>query len=205
MEVCLDLIPSQKDVLELLENTGALRHGHFRRPNQKHSETYLQLPLVMRHYSESKALSVGLSRLLRAQDAVRRLLPNISIVAPATGGLPVAYGVSEALSASQTYWAEKEGDTLTFRQFMETHQGEKVVLVDDLLRSGQKLRELKALVEAAGARVLAAAVLVHQVSDEPVDLGGIPLLSLLRFEVRSWSEADCPLCRDGVAITDIRI
>src|SRR5690348_4697633 len=74
---CVDLIPSENDVLDLLQKTGALRHGHFRRPTGRHAEIYLQLPLVMRHYAESKALSVGLSRLLRAQDEVRRHLPNI--------------------------------------------------------------------------------------------------------------------------------
>lgn len=201
----MDLIPSEKDVLELLQKTGALRYGHFRRPNGRHSEVYLQLPLVMRHYTESKALSVGLSRLLRAQDAVRRSLPNISIVAPATGGLPVAYGVSEALSASQTYWAEKEDGHLSFRQFMEVHEGERVILVDDLFRSGRKMRELKQLVEASGAHILAAAVLVHQVMEEPVELGGIPLLSLLRLEARSWEAEACPLCARGEPATDLRV
>lgn len=201
----MDLIPSENDVLELLRKTGALRQGHFRRPDGRHAEIYLQLPLVMRHYTESKALSVGLSRLLRAQDAVRRHLPNISIVAPATGGLPVAYGVSEALSASQTYWAEKENQHLTFRQFMERHEDENVVLVDDLFRSGRKMRELKALVEGSGARVLAAAVLVHQMTGEPPELGGVPLLSLLRLEARSWEADDCPLCVRGEPLTELRV
>ena len=200
----MDLIPSQQDVTELLLQTGALRHGHFRRPNGRHAEVHLQLAMVMRHYSESKALSVGLSRLLRLQDGVRRLPPAVSIVAPATGGLPVAYGVAEALSASQTYWAERENHSLRFRQFMETHEGESVVLGDDLLRSGQKMRELKTLVEASGARVLAAAVLGHQEADEPVDLG-VPLLSLLRLKVKTWTAATCPLCRDQVPVIDIRV
>ena len=42
-----------------------------------------------------------------------------------TGGLPVAYGVCEALRAKQVYWAEREhdGEPLRFRQFLEPQAG----------------------------------------------------------------------------------
>jgi len=43
-------------------------------------------------------LSVGLSRLLRANPEIRAIVPHLSIVTPATGGLPVAYGVCEAIA-----------------------------------------------------------------------------------------------------------
>jgi orotate phosphoribosyltransferase len=45
---------------------------------------------------------------------------------------------------------------------METHQGEKVLLVDDILRTGNKLRQLKALAEEAGAEVVGLAVMIYQ-------------------------------------------
>lgn len=191
----MDLIPSEIQVKELLESTGALRHGHFQHPSGTHSDFYLQLPMAMRHYGESKALSVGLSRLLRADDEIRRHLPNVSIVAPATGGLPVAYGVAEALRASETYWAEKnEGGRLAFRQFMNPRSGERVVLVDDLLRTGRKLTDLRALVEAAGAKVMALAVLVHQPFENALQFPGLPLFKLLTIQPRYWRPEACPLC-----------
>lgn len=201
----MDLIPSEKQVTELLENTGALRHGHFLHPSGTHSDIYLQLPLAMRHYWESKALSVGLSRLLRADDEVRRHLPNISIVAPATGGLPVAYGIAEALRASQTYWAEKEDGKLAFRQFMESHKDERVILVDDILRTGRKLKELRGLVESAGARVMALAVLVHQPFENAQEFPGIPLFKLVTLQPRYWQKDGCPLCADRVPLTSVRV
>ncbi len=192
----MELIPSPAEVVELLTSTGALREGHFLNPNGLHSDIYLQLPLAMRHYTESKVLSVGLSRLLRANDEIRRHLPKVSIVAPATGGLPVAYGISEALRAAQTYWAEKEDDHLAFRQFMEDHKGEQVILVDDIYRTGRKLKQLKALVESCGAQVLGLAVLVHQplagAEELPKD---VPLFYLARVQPQYWAQQDCPLCR----------
>src|SRR5437660_3791835 len=137
----MEIIPTQEDVVALLRQTGALRNGHFIYPNGLHANEYLQVALAMRHHADARALTVGLSRLLRANPEIRAMIPELSIVAPATGGLPVAYGVCEALRAHQVYWAERENanEPQRFRQYLETSPGEKVLLVDDILRSGHKL------------------------------------------------------------------
>src|SRR5215471_11063926 len=132
----MHIIPTQDEVVAVLRETGALRDGHFEYPTGLHSNEYLQVPLAMRYYQYQRMLSVGLSRLLRANSEIRAMIPQLSIVAPATGGLPVAYGVCEALRAHQVYWAESEddGQPLRFRQYIEPAPGENVVLVDDILR-----------------------------------------------------------------------
>src|SRR5258708_6969077 len=104
----MELVPSQADIVQLLRQTSALRDGHFEYPNGLHSNEYLQVALAMRQYQDAKTLSVGLSRLVRANAEIRAMIPELSIVAPATGGLPVAYGVSEALRAKQAYCAEQD-------------------------------------------------------------------------------------------------
>src|SRR5438270_13283881 len=106
----MHLLPTQDEVVNILRETGALRDGHFEYPGGLHSNEYLQVPLAMRHYQHARTLSVGLSRLLRAYSEIRAMIPELSIVAPDTGGLPVAYGVSEALRAHQVDWAEKNED-----------------------------------------------------------------------------------------------
>src|SRR5213075_3483387 len=137
----MHLLPTQDEVVQILRDTGALRDGHFEYPSGLHSNEYLQVPLAMRYYQHARTLSVGLSRLLRANSEIRAMIPQLSIVAPATGGLPVAYGVCEALRARQVYWAEVHGDNrnLRFRQYVQPAPGEQVVLVDDILRTGTKL------------------------------------------------------------------
>src|SRR6476469_4824344 len=128
----MHIIPTQEEVVAVLRDTGALRDGHFEYPGGLHSNEYLQVPLAMRYYQHARTLSVGLSRLLRANPEIRATVPELSIVAPATGGLPVAYGVCEALRAHQVYWAEKDNDSapLRFRQYVEPAPGGKVLLVD---------------------------------------------------------------------------
>ena len=200
----MQLIPDQAEVSEVLERTGALRRGHFRHPSRTHSDLYLQIPLALRHFSDSKMLTVALSRKLRQNDAVRRALPNVSIAAPAVGGLPVAFGVAEALRASQTWWAENDGDgRFGLRPFFEIHPGERVILVDDILRTGNKLSQLRALVEAAGATVLALAVLVHQPFENCAQFPGLPLFQLLTLEPHYWHPSQCPLCAQGAPLTDV--
>jgi orotate phosphoribosyltransferase len=202
----VDLIPNESDVRELLEKTGALRQGHFAHPGGTHSDLYLQIPLAMRHFAESKVLSVALSRKLRQADEVRRAVPNVSVVVPATGGLPVAFGVAEALRASQTYWAEKnDGGDMELRQFVEVHPGERVILVDDILRTGRKLTQMRKLVEDAGAKVLALAVLVHQPFENCARFDDLPLFKLLTLEPHYWHEKQCPLCAQGVPAVDVRL
>ena len=202
----MDLIPNETEVRQVLERTGALRHGHFRHPSGTHSDLYLQIPLAMRHFSESKMLSVALSRLLRKDDNVRRAIPQVSVVVPATGGLPIAFGVSEALRASQTYWAEKnDGGDLELRQFLEIHPGERVILVDDILRTGRKLTQLRKLVESAGAKVLALAVLVHQPFENCAEFSDLPLFKLLTLEPHYWQAGKCPLCAQGTPMVDVRV
>jgi orotate phosphoribosyltransferase len=202
----MHLVPTQEEVIGVLRETGALRKGHFEYPTGLHSNEYLQVPLAMRYYQHQRLLSVGLSRLLRTNTEIRAAIPELSIVAPATGGLPVAYGVCEALRARQVYWAEHEveGQPIRFRQFLEAHRGEPVVLVDDLLRSGNKLSEMKQLLESSGAVVMALAVIIYQPTPNTKSFGNLPLYYLAKLDASYYtSAASCDLCRKGEPIQKV--
>src|SRR5579884_419537 len=204
----MHLVPTQDEVIDLLKRTGALRKGHFEYSNGLHANEYLQVALAMRYYQHAKTLSVGLSRLLRANPEIRAIIPQLSIVAPATGGLPVAYGVVEALQARQVYWAEREvaGEPLRFRQYLEVTPGEQVVLVDDILRSGQKLSELKRLVESAGGNVVGLAVMIFQPNPKTVDFSPLPLYYLAKLDASYYQNASaCELCKAGVPLERVPI
>ncbi len=201
----MDIIPSQEDVIAILRQTGALRDGHFELPTGRHTSHYLQMPLALRYYQDSKMLGVALSRLLRSDVEIAKYLPRVSIVAPATGGLPVAYGVGEVLQAEQIYWAERQPDgSMQFRQFMEDHHSERVILVDDILRSGKMLQEMLRLFEKQGAKVLGLGVIVSQPSADTVDFGPLPIYSLARLQLTYYNDAaSCELCKQGLPVQKV--
>lgn len=202
----MHLLPTPEEVVRVLRDTGALRDGHFEYPSGVHSNEYLQVPLAMRYYQHARTLSVALSRLLRANPEIRAIIPELSIVAPATGGLPVAYGVCEALRAKQVYWAERDDDhqPMRFRQYLEQHPGEQVVLVDDILRSGNKLTEMKTLLESRGATVVGLAVIIYQPTPKTRDFGSLPLYYLAKLDASYYTDAEhCDLCRRGVKLEKV--
>lgn len=204
----MHLIPTQDEVVSLLQSTGGLRAGHFIYPSGFHSSSYLEVSLTMRHYETAKILSVGLSRQLRAHPDIRAIIPELSVVAPATGGLPVAYGVSEALRARQVYWAEREDghSSMRFRQFLEVQPGEKVFLVDDVLRTGAKLAELKALVESQGGEVVGLAVVIYQPYPNAVKFDPLPFYYLARLDPQYFPDSSsCDLCKRGVPAVKVRV
>jgi orotate phosphoribosyltransferase len=201
----MHLIPTQDEVVAVLRETGALRDGHFEYPTGMHSNEYLQVPLALRYYQYQRMLSVGLSRLLRAHPEIRASVPDLSIVTPMTGGLPVAYGVCEALRANQVYWAERDHDEpLHFRQFLEPKPGEQVVLVDDILRTGSKLAELKQLLESRGATVVGLAVIIYQPTPRTLNFGSLPLYYLAKLEASYYADAaQCEMCQRGMPVEKV--
>jgi orotate phosphoribosyltransferase len=204
----MHLIPNQEEVVTVLRETGALREGHFEYPTGLHSNEYLQVPLAMRYYQYQRMLSVGLSRLLRANPEIRAIVPQLSIVTPMTGGLPVAYGVCEAMRAQQVYWAERQYDAepLRFRQYLEPKAGEQVVIVDDILRTGARLAELKTLLESRGATVVGLAVIIYQPTPQTLSFGSLPLYYLAKLEARYYAAgAECALCKRGLPLEKVWI
>jgi orotate phosphoribosyltransferase len=203
----VELVPTNEEVIALLRQSGALREGHFEYPNGMHANEYLQVALAFRYFQHAKLLSVGLSRRLRADPEIRAMIKQLSIVCPNnTAGLPIAYGVCEALRAHQVYWTEKDNDSapLRFRQYVEPAPGEKVLLVDDVMRSGRRFTELRALLESKGAQVVGLAVAVYQPRPTVATFGKLPLFYLAELDAVYYKDStSCELCRKGVPVEKV--
>ncbi len=195
------LIPSSEQVCDLLKETDALREGHFEFPNGLHSEHYFQMPLAMRYHGNARVLNVALARKMRMEHDVLAALPDCAIVAPAAGGIPVAFGVREALDADQIFWAEKEDGRYYFRQYLDA-KGLKCILVDDIVRSGKAITYMVDLIQQVGAKVIAIGSLVH-FNDAKMDIGDIPYYSVLDVDSKFHTQEDCPQCNDGVPLEKV--
>src|SRR5688572_5622067 len=185
----VDLIPSSESVMHILQETGAYRKAHFVYPNVKHASHYFQMPLAFRFYDNARILSVGLSRMFRMEKSIAGRLPKVSIISPSPGGIMVAFGVREALSAEQIYWAEMEEGKRQFRQYMADSEVHPAIIVDDILRSGKAMQETFDLCREIGTEVVGCGV-IAKFEDAPNEFEGIPVKSLLSFDVNFYENEE---------------
>lgn len=181
----VNLIPPPEEVMEILTETGAYRKGHFVYPNGKHASHYFQMPLAFRYYNNARILSVGLSRMFRMEKSIASHLPKVSVISPSPGGIMVAFGVREALSGEQIYWAEMENGKRQFRQYVSDYDFYPAIIVDDILRSGLAIQETIDIVKNHGTEVIGIGT-IAKFEDGPNEFDGIPVKSLLNFDVNFY-------------------
>jgi len=185
----VDLVPSPESVMKIMVDTGAYRRGHFVYPNGKHASHYFQMPLAFRYYDTARILSVGLSRLFRMEKSISSRLPKVSVISPSPAGIMVAFGVREALSAHQIYWAEVEEGKRQFRQYMSEYEVYPAIIVDDINRSGKAISETIELVKQLGTEVIGIGT-IARFEDAPSEFDGIVAKSLLDFDVNFYETED---------------
>src|SRR5215831_556703 len=157
----VQLIPSPEEIMNILKRTGAFREGHFVYPNGKHTTLYFQMPLAFRYYDTARVLAVALSRKFRVERDIASHLPKIAVISPSSGGIPVAFGVREALNAEQIYWAEQEDHKRMFRQYVNQGEINPCIIVDDIIRSGHAIEETVELVKQLGAPIIGCGTIVR--------------------------------------------
>ncbi len=200
----VELIPSQENVMQILQKSGAFREGHFVYPNGKHSPHYFQMPLAFRYYDTARVLAVALSRKFRLEKDISSKLPKVSVISPSSGGIPVAFGVRDALNAEQIYWAEQEKGQRMFRQYVNQGEVNPCIIVDDIIRSGNAIVETVKLVQSLGAQIIGCGSIVR-FSSAPSEIEGVPVKSLVTFDARMYDTAgDCKECNSEVQEEQVR-
>ena len=200
----VQLIPSAEEIMQILKRTGAFREGHFVYPNGKHTAHYFQMPLAFRYYDTARVLAVALSRKFRVERDIASQLPKVAIISPSSGGIPVAFGVRDALNAEQIYWAEQEQGKRTFRQYVNQGEVNPCIIVDDIIRSGHAIEETVELVKSLGARIIGCGAIVRFES-APDEIEGVPIKSLIDYDVRLYAKEEaCGECRQGVSPEHVR-
>ncbi len=198
------LIPSPENIMQMLKKTSAFREGHFVHPSGKHTAHYFQMPLAFRYYDTARVLAVALSRKFRVDKEIAAMLPKVSVISPSSGGIPVAFGVRDALSAEQIYWAEKEEGKRMFRQYINQGDIRPCIIVDDIIRSGNAIIETIALVKELGVEIIGFGTIVRFTS-APESFEGIPVKSLVDFEAPTYdSAALCVECKKDAPVEHVR-
>ena len=200
----VQLIPSPEEIMQILKRTGAFREGHFVYPNGKHTAHYFQMPLAFRYYDTARVLAVALSRKFRVERDIASHLPKIAIISPSSGGIPVAFGVRDALSAQQIYWAEQENGKRMFRQYVNQGDINPCIIVDDIIRSGHAIEETVGLVRDLGAPIIGCGAIVRFKS-APAEIEGVQVKALVEFDEEFYNSAEeCVECKKGAPEEHVR-
>ncbi len=175
------------EVLDIYKKTGALLSGHFLLSSGLHSEKYLQSALVLQQPEIATKLCAALAENFR--DSTIEV-----VIAPALGGVFVSHETARALGV-RAIFAERVNGELMLRRGFTIRQGERVLVVEDVITTGKSTKETINVVQKAGGVVIAAAALIDR-SGGKADLG-VPYKSLVTLMVPAYTQETCPLCKAG--------
>jgi len=123
---------TRDELLDLFRRSGALLEGHFRLTSGLHSSGYLQCALVLQHPHHAETLG-------RAIAARTRDLRATLVLSPALGGVVIAHEVGRALGV-RAIFAERQDGVLTLRRGFVIGEGDRVLVVEDVLTTGGSTR-----------------------------------------------------------------
>lgn len=178
------------EVMELFKESGALLKGHFLLTSGRHSDTYFEKFQVLQWPLYTEKLCKELAERFKG-DGVD------VVVGPVTGGVLLAYEVAKNLG-TRGIFTERENGRMTFRRGFQV-EGERVLVVEDIVTTGGSVFEVLDAVKEAGGEVAGVGYLVDR-SGGQVDFG-VKQVPLMKLDVISWSPDECPLCAKGEPIT----
>jgi orotate phosphoribosyltransferase len=176
---------TEDEVLAEFRASHALLEGHFELSSGRHSAFYLQCARVLMDPARAGRLALAL-----AQKLPRDVRSQVQkVVSPAMGGVIIGHEMGRALGVDAIFVERPEG-TFELRRGFEIEDGEKILMVEDVVTTGLSSREAMKAIEASGGEVVAAAALVDRTGGS-VDLG-VPFHALVTINFPTYAENELP-------------
>jgi orotate phosphoribosyltransferase len=173
-----------------LERRGAILNGHFRLSSGRHSNRFVQKFRIL----EDPTLVDQVAEALVAELEPYEI---DVVVSAAIGGIVLGYECARHLDTLGIF-VEKEDGKPKLRRGFELDEGDRVLVVEDVVTTGGSVREVIDVVREHGAEVAAVGVIVRR---SEADFG-VPTVALLDLPIESYTAEECPQCRAGEAITE---
>lgn len=172
-----------------LAAAGILRYGHFAFRTGRHSTALLDRDLLL----ADPALTSHFGYIL----AKRYFVDHVdTIVTPSIWGAGLAQWVGYFLEPkAKVVDATPRSDELTIAPVLEPLiHGKRVLLIDNLILSGQSMTQLLSVITDLGAIVVGIASLW---SSNGASLGNQTVYAALNEYFPAWAPDDCPFCAEG--------
>ena len=183
---------TEKEVEDLLIETSAIMEGHFLLTSGLHSPRYVEKFNVLQK-------PVYTEKLCRAMAEKFKDAHIETVVGPVTGGILLAHETGKALG-TRAIFTERENGKMTFRRGFTLHEGERVLIVEDIVTTGGSIREVIDVVKEHGGIPVAVSMLVDR-SGGKATFGDVPSTALLHMDVQTYQPDECPLCKQGIPMT----
>jgi orotate phosphoribosyltransferase len=199
-------VPSKTDLVRRLISSNALLEGHFKLLSGLHSDVFLRF----RNFVADEDNLEWATQLI--STAVRQGTQRFdAIVSPDSAGSLLAIEVAESFG--------RDGRVLPLRTnaaneptevfvAASTRSTDRVLLINDILTTGNGVRVMRRAVEDTGAQVIALALFATRVPDPAavLDNPSFPIVWLLTLDVEQWTLAQCRQCNAGkTEIVDARV
>jgi len=192
----------------LFRSSGALREGHFQLKSGRHGTSYLEKFQVLQHPAAVSELCAMVAATV-ADDEGR---PTVDVVVgPTTGGVILAFETARQLGLPG-FFAEEVRDAhggthRAFRRGFRLLPGQRVLLVDDILTTGGSLLAMLPPIEAAGAELTRAVVLVDRAGGttsvtSAASGRSYPVTALWVLDLPTYEPgtSTCPACAAGLPL-----
>lgn len=176
------------NVLDILWETNALLKGHFLLSSGRHSGEYVQCAKLLQYGDKSEQVISVITEKLKDLD-------YDVVVGPAMGGILVAYEIGRQ-TGKRAIFTERVDNVMTLRRGFTIEKGEKVLITEDVVTTGKSSYETAEVIKSLGGEVVGIASIIDRSS------GNIkyPLYSAIKLDIETYTENNCPLCKEGKPI-----
>ncbi|CFX75524.1 Orotate phosphoribosyltransferase [Syntrophomonas zehnderi OL-4] len=178
---------SQDQAIKIFTDSGALLKGHFKLTSGRHSNRYMQCAQVLQYPDYTEQLAQHLAERFRDEKIDY-------VVGPAMGGIIVSYEVARQLKVPGIF-CERQDGKMCLRRGFTIKEGDRVLVVEDVVTTGGSVVEVMDVVREYGGVVVGVGVLVDR-SGGKVNFG-VPWEAVLTMDIESWEPDQCPLCQSG--------
>lgn len=179
------------EIMSLFRECGAWQDGHFLLTSGQHSREYFQCALILQYPTLSSRICQALAQRFISDEVT-------CIVAPAVGGILVAYETARHLGSVRALYVEREDGKLKFRRTFHVGSKDRVLVVEDVVTTGGSVEELITLVQDRGAEVVGVGALVDR-SGGWVSFD-VKYHALVSVNIKTFPPDHCPLCKEGIPV-----
>ncbi|HDT14723.1 MAG TPA: orotate phosphoribosyltransferase [Firmicutes bacterium] len=183
----------EEKVLDIFRKANALLVGHFLLTSGRHSNIYLEKFSVLKHPDHTAVLCREIAK------KFRKYKPDV-VLGAAVGGIILAYETAKQLKVPGIFM-ERENGKLKLRRGFDIKEGEKVLIVEDIVTTGGSVYELIEELKANYKCEIVGVGLLIDRSGKNIDFGEGETFALARMDIKTYEEKECLMCKKGQEMT----